>query len=193
MHIIGMLRYLYLCLLVVLLIPFNSFGQEDCYAFNTTYKVARKVKADKWIASLDGGLGMVIGPQPDGFSNAFASLSASVKYNKDFKWSMNQDWLLQQRGLDGDWDFVNRSISVSFVAIGVAREYKVSNSLFLSSGVSVGGAEERTSNLPVIGIVRVKKQFSDTGYMRFNLFIMSSDANSNSTTQFAGLSLGWTI
>ena len=188
-----MRRYLYPCLLVVLLIPFNSFGQEDCYAFNTTYKVARKVKADKWIASLDGGLGMVIGPQPDGFSNAFASLSASVKYNKDFKWSMNQDWLLQQRGLEGDWDFVNKSISVSFVAIGVAREYKFSNNLFLSGGVSVGGAEERTSNLPLIGIIRVKKQFSDKGYMRFNLFMMSSDANTNSMTQFAGFSIGATI
>ena len=183
----------YLYALALMLISLNGSGQENCFQFNDTQVPSQSVKANKWIASLDGGMGSVLGPQPDGFSNMFASLSASVKYNKDFKWSMNQDWLLQQRGLDGDWDFVNRSLSVSFVAIGIAREYKFSNNLFLSGGVSVGGAEERTSNVPVIGIIRVKKQFSDKGYMRFNLFMMSSDANTNSMTQFAGFSIGATI
>ena len=179
--------------LLLLLLSFNLCAQEVCTDFITTNLEAKPIRAEKWIASLDGGMGTVLGPQPDGFSNGFASLSASVKYNKDFKWSMNQDWLLQQRGLEGDWDFVNRSISVSFVAIGIAREYKFSNNLFLSGGVSVGGAEERTSNVPLIGIIRVKKQFSDKGYMRFNLFMMSSDANTNSMTQFAGFSIGSTI
>ena len=179
--------------LALMFISLNASGQENCFQFNNTHVPSQSIKANKWIASLDGGMGTVLGPQPDGFSNGFASLSASVKYNKDFKWSMNQDWLLQQRGLEGDWDFVNRSISVSFVAIGIAREYKFSNNLFLSGGVSVGGAEERTSNVPLIGIIRVKRQFSDNGYMRFNLFMMSSDANTNSMTQFAGFSIGATI
>ena len=183
----------YIYALALMIISLNVSGQENCFQFNDTRVPSQSVKANKWIASLDGGMGSVLGPQPDGFSNTFASLSASVKYNKDFKWSMNQDWLLQQRGLEGDWDFVNKSISVSFVAIGIAREYKFSNSLFLSGGVSVGGAEERTSNVPVIGIIRVKKQFSDKGYMRFNLFMMSSDANTNSMTQFTGFSIGSTI
>jgi hypothetical protein len=178
--------------ILVVLLPFKGFSQDDCYNFTQTNLAKPKVKPNKsWVGQVDVGVGIPIESNMEGYSLIASSLSASIKPVAGSDWLFTQDWIVQLRGLEGDWEFDKPTPTVSFVFMGLAREFKVKPfDLYLSSGLAIGTSEQRNTSFPAIASFRLKKHISYNVYMKANVYIMLDDAQLNSTTQFVGISIG---
>lgn len=178
--------------IVGLLIGFSLYGQDDCYSFVNANVAKQPLKMNtKWVAQVDAGMGIPIESGMEGYSLLASSLSASVKPFADSKMLFTQDWIIQLRGFEGDWQFDKPTPTVSFVFMGLAREFKVEPfNLYLSSGLAIGTSEQRSSGFPAIASFRFKKPIAYNAYTKLNVYIMLDDAQLNSTTQFIGFSVG---
>lgn len=181
-----------LVLILGLLTGFGLYGQDNCYSFVHTNVPKQKVKMNtKWTGQIDAGIGIPIESGMEGYSLLASSLSLSVKPFADSKMLFTQDWIIQLRGFEGDWQFDRPTPTVSFVFMGLAREFKVEPfNLYLSSGLAIGTSEQRSSGFPAIASFRLKKPIAYNAYMKMNVYIMLDDVQLNSTTQFIGFSLG---
>lgn len=179
-------------LILALLVSFSLKSQDNCYSFTNTNAPKQKVKMNtKWIGQIDAGIGLPIESGLEGYSLLASSLSVSIKPFTGSKLLFTQDFIIQLRGLEGDWEFDRPTPTVSFVFMGLAREHKIKPfDLYLSSGLAIGTSEERSSGFPAIASVRLKKPIAYNAYMKMNVYIMLDDVQLNSTTQFIGLSVG---
>jgi len=179
-------------LIPFLLFTVSVFGQDKCPDFVHTNTPKPKVKWDsKWVGQIDAGMGIPVESGLSGYSVWASSLSASVKPVASSNVLFTQDWIIQMRGLEGDWQFDEPTPTVSFVFMGLAREFKMAPfNWYASTGLAIGTSEQRTTQFPAIASIRFKRHIAYNTYVKLNTYIMLDDAQLNSTTQFIGVSLG---